>query len=72
MGHPDHGEQSGMPVSLDGLRKDNSFRAMRADRDLKPYLLDKNYADFGSLPYEVALERLLRGLSRRNAKIGGR
>ncbi len=38
---------------------------MRDGRDLKPFLLDRNYADFANLPYEEALERLLTGLRRR-------
>lgn len=53
-----------VPISLDDLWKASGFRVMRADRDLKPYLLERNYADFANLPYDEALERLLRGLRR--------
>jgi uncharacterized protein YjbI with pentapeptide repeats len=53
-----------VPISLDDLWKEKGARVMRGDRDLKPYLLDKNYADFANLSYEEALERLLAGLKR--------
>ena len=53
-----------VPVSLDDLWKASGFKVMRADRDLKPYLLERNYADFANLQYEEALERLLTGLRR--------
>lgn len=49
-----------VPISLDNLWKERGFRVMRGDRDLKPLLLDKNYADFAKLPYEEALAQLLR------------
>lgn len=61
-----------VPISLDDLWKEKGFRVMRGERDLKPFLLDKNYADFANLPYDQALERLLRGLSRRDAEISRR
>lgn len=53
-----------VPISLDDLWKASGFRVMRAERDLKPYLLERNYADFANLAYEEALKRLLRGLRR--------
>lgn len=53
-----------VPISLDDLWKEPGFRVMRASRDLKPYLLHRNYADFANLAYEEALERLLRALRR--------
>lgn len=53
-----------VPISLDDLWKASGFRVMRAERDLKPYLLERNYADFANLPYKEALERLLTGLRR--------
>lgn len=56
-----------VPISLDDLWKEKGFKVMRGERDLKPFLLDKNYADFASLAYQEALERLLEGLKRRDA-----
>jgi TIR domain/Pentapeptide repeats (8 copies) len=51
-----------IPVSLDDDWKQDGFRAEWAGRDLKAWLLDRNYADFASKPYEEALEELLKGL----------
>jgi len=55
-----------VPVSLDNLWKEPGFRVMRGNHDLKPFLLDRNYADF-TKPYEEALERLLKGLERKQS-----
>jgi len=33
-------------VSVDTLWREPGFRVMRGTRDLKPYLTDRNYADF--------------------------
>jgi len=38
-----------IPISLDNLWKERGFRVMRAFRDLKPFLMDRNYADFSDL-----------------------
>lgn len=54
-----------VPVSLDNLWKVNRFPVVRGDRDLKPFLLERNYADFANLSYEKALERLLKALERK-------
>jgi len=55
-----------VPVSLDNLWKESGFRIMRGNRDLKPFLLERNYADFsGEASYRETLERLLRGLERK-------
>ena len=54
-----------VPVSLDDLWKASGFRVMRSTRDLKPFLRDRNYADFSDpLKYEQSLELLLKGLRR--------
>jgi hypothetical protein len=53
-----------VPISLDDLWKEPGFPVVRATRDLKPFLLDKNYADFANKPYEEALAELLKGLRR--------
>jgi hypothetical protein len=53
-----------VPISLDEDWKHPGFRMVRGTRDLKPFLLDRNYADFANVPYEEALARLLRGLER--------
>lgn len=54
-----------VPISLDNLWKEPGFRIMRGNRDLKPFLLDRNYADFANLEYQEALQRLLAGLRRK-------
>jgi hypothetical protein len=53
-----------VPISLDDLWKEAGFRVMRGTRDLKPFLLDKNYADFANKSYDEALAELLKGLRR--------
>lgn len=54
-----------VPVSLDDLWKEDGFRVMRGDRELKPFLLERNYADFSNASlYGKSLERLLKGLKR--------
>jgi hypothetical protein len=40
------------------------FKVERDGKDLKPYLLDKNYADFHNMSFDEGLRRLLRGLER--------
>lgn len=55
-----------VPVSLDNLWKERGFRVMRGNRDLKPFLLERNYADF-TKSYQEALERLIKGLERRQS-----
>jgi hypothetical protein len=53
-----------VPVSLeDGWRHDN-YKVDCLGTDLKPFLIDRNYADFASKPYDKALEELLKGLRR--------
>lgn len=54
-----------VPISLDDIWKQPGFPVMRGSRDLKPFLLDRNYADFANLDYREALERLLGGLTLR-------
>ncbi|MBF8267178.1 MAG: pentapeptide repeat protein [Dehalococcoidia bacterium] len=56
-----------VPVSLDNLWKADGFRVMRVvGQDLKPFLLDKNYADFSDASsYEKSLGRLLKALERK-------
>jgi hypothetical protein len=54
-----------VPVSLDNLWTEPGFKVIRGSRDLKPFLLNRNYADFANLPYDQALEQLLKGLRRR-------
>ena len=59
-----------VPISLDSLWKEPGFKVMRNPqaRDLKPFLMERNYADFGNKPYDEALEELLRGLRRPEVK----
>jgi uncharacterized protein YjbI with pentapeptide repeats len=58
-----------VPISLDDLWKERGFRVQRAERDLKPFLMERNYADFSNWDsdaarYDKALEELLKGLRR--------
>lgn len=53
-----------VPISLDDLWKEPGFRVIRGTRDLKPFLLDKNYADFTNLRYDDVFDRLLKGIER--------
>jgi len=54
-----------VPISLDELWKHTGFKIIRGSRDLKPFLLDRNYADFASKRrYPENLDRLLMGLRR--------
>jgi hypothetical protein len=53
-----------VPVSLDNRWTQRGFKAEWGDRDLKTWLIDKNYADFANKPYEEALAELLKGLRR--------
>jgi hypothetical protein len=55
-----------IPISRDNLWKEPGFQVTRAGRDLKPFLLDKNYADFSDdARYEESLQRLLKALRRK-------
>ena len=53
-----------IPVSLDNRWTQPGFAVEWAGRDLKAFLLGRNYADFANLPHDQALERLLNGLRR--------
>jgi hypothetical protein len=54
-----------IPISIDNLWKEKGFLVMRAERDLKPFLMDRNYADFSNeLYYKDALARLIKALER--------
>ena len=53
-----------LPVSLDNIWKKKGFRVIRGDRDLKPDLRVRNYADFASQPFDKAIDRLLGALRR--------
>jgi len=58
-----------IPVSLDNLWNKKGFRVMRGERDLKPFLLDRNYADFSNkLNYKDELNRLLKALENTTIK----
>jgi hypothetical protein len=53
-----------VPISLDDIWVQPGFKVIRGARDLQPFLVERNYADFKNLPYEDALARLLKGLER--------
>ena len=59
-----------VPVSVDNEWIKDEFQAKWAGRDLKSWLLDRNYADFASKRFEDALEDLLNGLKRPRAQRG--
>lgn len=55
-----------IPISLDELWKHPGFRVVRAGRDLKPFLMERNYANFGQgRNYDQGFQRLLRALQRK-------
>ena len=55
-----------VPISRDDLWREPGFRVERAGHDLKPPLLDKNYADFSDEScYEESMQRLLTALRRK-------
>lgn len=54
-----------VPISLDNLWKESGFSVKRGQRDLKPFLLELNYADFtDESTYNKSLRKLLKGLKR--------
>ena len=58
-----------VPISLDNIWKEDGFSVKRGRIDLKPSLLDRNYADFSEESrYDEALEILLKGLERKTRK----
>jgi ppGpp synthetase/RelA/SpoT-type nucleotidyltranferase len=57
-----------IPISLDNLWTEPGFLVNVAGRDVKSYLMDRNYADFANKPYEEAFEELLKGLRRPRGK----
>jgi len=62
-----------VPVSLDDLWREKGFKVMRADNDLKPELVRRNWADFAGWKkdaerYQKGLEELLRGLRRKRVR----
>ncbi|MCZ6534897.1 MAG: toll/interleukin-1 receptor domain-containing protein [Chloroflexi bacterium] len=55
-----------VPISLDKVWKADGFPVKRGARDLKPFLLERNYANFEeSSDYKKELNRLLKALDRR-------
>jgi hypothetical protein len=53
-----------VPVSLEEGWKHDNYKVDCLGTDLKPFLVDRNYADFANKPYDEALEELLKGLRR--------
>lgn len=55
-----------IPISRDKLWKEPGFKVTRGTRDLKPFLMERNYANFeeGS-DYKKELNRLLKALERK-------
>ena len=66
-----------VPISLDDLWTQSGFLVVRDGRDLKPFLVERNRLDFSGWEadqgrYDQALELLLKGLTRPEAKKAGR
>jgi len=54
-----------VPISLDYTWRERGFMVRRGERNLKPFLEERNYADFCvESTYEGSLKRLLKGLER--------
>jgi len=53
-----------VPISLEEGWKHDNYKADCLGTDLKPFLIDRNYADFANKPYDEALAELLKGLRR--------
>ena len=59
-----------IPISLEETWKKPGFKVMREGRDLKPFLMERNYADFSDpSKYEASLEHLLTGLEREDRQV---
>lgn len=57
-----------VPISLDDTWRQNGFLVKRGQRDLKLFLLERNYADFSDKSkYDKSLLKLLKGLERKNS-----
>ena len=55
-----------IPISRDKLWKEPGFKVTRGTRDLKPFLMERNYANFEEdSDYKKELNRLLKALERR-------
>ena len=52
-----------IPISLDDDWKHDGFEIKRCDNSLKPFLLDRNYADFTKKDYNSQIEKLLKCLT---------
>jgi len=54
-----------IPILLDNIWTQDGFPVMRGSRDLKPFLKERNYADFNDkTAYKSSLKKLLTGLKR--------
>ncbi|MEE9145390.1 MAG: toll/interleukin-1 receptor domain-containing protein [Candidatus Binatia bacterium] len=51
-----------VPISLDNFWKDPGYKVNRDMGDLKPFLIERNYADFSNPSFKKAFANLLRGL----------
>ena len=57
-----------IPISLDNTWREDGCLIMRGKHDLKPFLLERNYADFSDKSqYAASLNKLLKGLERRDS-----
>jgi hypothetical protein len=55
-----------VPISLDDDWKHEGFQVKRGQRDLKPFLVERNYADFcDESKYNESFNKLLRGIKRK-------
>jgi uncharacterized protein YjbI with pentapeptide repeats len=56
-----------VPISLDNIWKEKGFHVKRGERDLKTFLIERNYADFSDKSkYQGSLQKLLKALKRKS------
>ena len=66
----DEDSEAIIPISLDEDWKHSGFQVARGDRDLRPFLMERNYADFSDPSrYEESLDRLLKALERKDRPV---
>ena len=54
-----------IPISLDDLWKHKGFMVKRGERDLKPFLMERNYSDFSTkYKYKNSMSKLFKGLKK--------
>lgn len=58
-----------IPISLDDVWRDENFKVRRAERNLRPYIDERNRVDFSNeAHYKASFKRLLNALARNSEK----